>query len=171
MEKNNKLMPITCEKAKHIINACIDAGYPINTYKLEKLLLLVEGYLFATTHQLFFNDNIKITKSSGLRIPTIYKCFIANSVEFAEKCREYICLLDNEKKAIDLVLDMYGYMNPFDLASLENLEQINNAFNDGEMITAQVFVGMISPDTIHKFMNSEGNQPKVRKLRKQQQSK
>ena len=146
-----QLMPLVCEKGKIVVNKSIDRGYKINTLKLEKLLLLINGYMLETNQKQFFETPIQISKD-GLRIPIIYKNFVANGIEFKEKFIEYVSLLDLEEEVVDMVLDCYGHLDSFELEELTPLKQITSSFayTKEEEIPSSIFCGMFEKATEQK---------------------
>ena len=149
---DSKIMSLTCEKGKLVVNRCFDRGYQINTLKLEKLLLLMNVYMMASYQKSFFESPIESSKN-GLRIPIIYKSFKEFGEKFDQKIVEYISLLDLEDIAVENVLDGYGQMDVFELDNLKCLKEMNNILlkTDKKDMPFAILYGMISSNIENEY--------------------
>ena len=124
--------PILCsasEKAKWIINGCLKAGFDINTFKLEKLLIIAYGEYLIKTGKKLFNEKIVVWET-GLNIREVNRDFIKYAMGFYAPFCEYYLKLDAEEKLIDSIIFEYGNMDAFKLNDnirLKELEYLKNS--------------------------------------------
>ena len=118
--------PILCsasEKAKWIINGCLQKGYDINTFKLEKLLILAYGKCLVKTGTKLFNENIVIWEAGAI-IKEVDQDFRRYAMGFYAPLREYCLKLYSEEKLIDDIISTYGEMDGFKLNELGMLKEL-----------------------------------------------
>ena len=126
---------LTSERGKIIVNQCLDLGLEINTQKLQKLMVLMQGKMLSEYDKPFIEEEIKATKC-GVMIPKVDNDFIRYAVGCKKKLIEYICLLEREQKVIDFVLTKYGHMDSFELMGILPLKAINSFCLKCEPFTA-----------------------------------
>lgn len=117
------------EKAKWIINACLKAGYDINTYKLEKLLILAYGECLVKTGRKLFNEKIVIWEA-GPMIREVDQDFRRYAVGFYYPFLGYHLKLYSEEKIIEEIIYKYGNMHGFELndnVKLKELAELKNS--------------------------------------------
>lgn len=102
------------EKGKIVVNRCLDKGYYINTWKLEKLLIIIHGIMLSKYGKPFFTEKIT-AEEHGLMIPQVDSDFIINAIAFKEKVIEYISLLEKEEETLNYVVDTYGKLDAFEI--------------------------------------------------------
>lgn len=113
---------LASEYAKLVINRCIDKGISLSNIKLQKLLIIMQGVMYACYNEPLFKQNIT-GASYGLALKEVNKDFLAD-FEFKEKYFTYIVPLDKEKKVIDEVLNIYGKLDVFELNNLPVMQQL-----------------------------------------------
>ncbi len=118
--------PVLCsasEKAKWIINGCLEMEYDINTFKLEKLLVLAYGEYLVKTGEKLFNENIVIW-DAGPMIREVDRDFMSYAMGFHSPLVEYYPKLDDEVRLVTDILDKYGKMDGFELNSDKRLKAL-----------------------------------------------
>ena len=126
---------LTSERAKIIVNQCLDLGLEINTQKLQKLMVLMQGKMLVDYDKPFIEEEIKATKC-GVMIPQIDHDFMRYAVGCKKKLIEYVCLLEREQKVVDSILSSYGNKDSFELNELLSLKAINSFSLKCEPFTA-----------------------------------
>ncbi len=116
---------LTSERAKIVVNRCLDLGLEINTQKLQKLMVLMQGKMLSDYDKPFIEEEIKATKC-GVMIPKVDNDFMRYAVGCNKKLEEYICLLEREQEVIDSILNSFGNMDTFELNDLLSLKAINS---------------------------------------------
>ena len=95
------------EKAKVIVNKCLEKGYNIDISKLEQLLVLIQGATLARHNRNFFNQSI-IATEDGLMIREVERDFSSYAFCFEEPLEENIILLENEQVIADNIVERFG---------------------------------------------------------------
>lgn len=95
------------EKAKVIVNKCLEKGYNIDISKLEQLLVLIQGATLARHNRNFFNQSI-IATEDGLRIREIERDFSSYAFCFEETLEENMILLEHENVVADSIVERFG---------------------------------------------------------------
>lgn len=95
------------EKAKVIVNKCLEKGYNIDISKLEQLLVLIQGATLARHNRNFFNQSI-IATEDGLRIKEIERDFSSYAFCFEQPLEENIILLEHEDAIVDSIVERFG---------------------------------------------------------------
>ena len=103
----DKILCGASEKGKIVVNRCLDRGYFINTLKLERLLILMQGTMLETYQKPLFLQHI-IVQPHGLIIPDVDRELILYSVEFKERFVEHISLSEQEEKVVNNIIENYG---------------------------------------------------------------
>lgn len=116
---------LTSERAKIIVNSCLDMGFEINTQKLQKLMVLMQGKMLVDYDKPFFEAEIKATKC-GVMIPQVDNDFMRYAAGFDKKLIGYIAFLEREQEVMDSILNSYGHMDSFELQELLSLKAINS---------------------------------------------
>lgn len=112
------------EKGKIVVNKCLDHGIEISTYKLIKLLIMMHGIMLSRYQKPFFSQNVVATQY-GPTIKEIDKELVFYALGFKERMCEYICLLENEEKVMDEVIEKYGTVDAFELNERKEFKLIN----------------------------------------------
>ena len=123
--KDTRYLHIDSEVGKIVVNRCLKLGYKINTQKLEKLLVIIQGKMLAEHNKSILRSEIIATENTGIIIPKIDKDFAMYALAFTEELYEYITLLEAESKVVNSVLSAYGEYSAVELQEKTNLEKIN----------------------------------------------
>jgi len=129
--------PLLCgasEKAKWIINGCLQKGYDINTFKLEKLLVLAYGECLVKTGTKLFSEKIVIWEA-GPMIREVDRDFMRFAISFHSSFYEYYLKLDSEEKLIDSILNKYGNKDGFQLNENVKLKEISKLKNSDGFVS------------------------------------
>lgn len=103
----DRIMCKVCEVGKIVVNKCLEKGYPINTQKLQKLLVLIQGECLVENEKPLFEESVEIWKC-GVAIREVNDGFQRYSVAFDSPLTEYVSLLEQENKIIEHIIDKYG---------------------------------------------------------------
>ena len=98
------------EKAKVIVNKCLEKGYNIDILKLEQLLVLIQGATLAKHNRNFFNQSI-IATEEDLRIKEIERDFSSYAFCFEQALEENMILLEHENFIADSIVERFGIYN------------------------------------------------------------
>lgn len=98
------------EKAKVIVNKCLEKGYNIDISKLEQLLVLIQGATLARHNRNFFNQSI-IATEEGLKIREVERDFASYAFCFEEPLEEKMILLEHENAIVGSIVDRFGIYN------------------------------------------------------------
>lgn len=129
-----RIMCEASEKGVYVINKCLEKGYQISTIKLEQLLILMHGTMLSLYQRPFFRQNV-VARSHALMIDEVDKNFLAFAKEFKERIPECICLLQNEEKVMDHIIEKYGNIDFFELNNRKDLTVLRNLFSkQGESV-------------------------------------
>ena len=101
------------EVGKIVVNKCLARGIPINTSKLEKMLVLMQLECLELSKKPLFTEDI-VFWECGVSIPKVDADFLCNAIGFTEEQTSYIILLEKEEEAVEYVLKRYGHMNFFE---------------------------------------------------------
>ena len=113
------------EIGKIVVNKCLSMGIPINTQKLEKLLVLIQSKCIEESGFPLFSEDIEIWEC-GVAIKEVDEDFKTYGIKFNKCLDEKIVLLYSEIKYIDNVLIEYGNLSSYDLNKLcLNLKNIS----------------------------------------------
>lgn len=155
---NTGLLCLASEKGKIIVNECLDRKYHINTLKLEKLLILAHGIMLAKYQTPLFKEDIVATLHGGLMIPRVDRDFIRYAVEFKDKFVEYICLLDDEEKVLNHVLDSYGNLDAVDINEESPLKVCNKSFISlGDSYSSSIATNAVIENIFSRYYFQENN--------------
>lgn len=119
--ENRKILCGASEKAILVVNKCLDKNIPINTMKLEQLLIIIHGIMLSKYNTPFFKENV-VAFQHALLIREVDADFRINAMNFKEKIEEFICLLDAEEQTVDEVITNYGKNDAFDLMAKKELK-------------------------------------------------
>ena len=114
------------EFGKIIINTCLSKNISINTLKLEKLLIIMQGVMLSKYNQALFHEPVIYNNQAGFVIPRVDKDFVYGAVSFNEPETEYILLLDKQHEVMHEVLKKYGKYNTFELEELYPFKKLRN---------------------------------------------
>ena len=95
------------EKAKVIVNKCLEKGYNIDISQLEQLLVLIQGSTLARYNRTFFNQSI-IATEDGLIIREIERDFSGYALCFERSLEENMILLEHENDIADSIIERFG---------------------------------------------------------------
>jgi len=127
----NKIMCRACEIGKIVVNRCLQREMSINTQKLQKLLVLMQGvYLVHPDNEKkepFFEESIYLN-SNGFIIQEVDMFFKPYAVTFNEPLTEYISLVDTKSKVVDLVLNRYGHCTTLEINNDLRLVNLKNKY-------------------------------------------
>ena len=117
-----------CEKGKIVINKCLDKGYSINTAKLEKLLILMQGTMLEKYNKPLFRQDV-VAVDAGLVVKKLSQQLLLYEEKigegFAEKIGIYIAILQTEEHVMDEIIDKYGMLDFFELNSDKKIRKIS----------------------------------------------
>ena len=105
-----------CEKGKIVINKCLDKGYAINTAKLEKLLILMQGTMLAKYNKPLFRQDV-VAVYVGLVVKELSRQLLV----YEEKIRRMVelCYTEGHKNIVphELMRELFLYykFNEFDV--------------------------------------------------------
>jgi len=122
--KNEKILCDVSEKSKIVVNRCLDLGYEIGVWKLEQLMIIIQGIMLVKYNKPFFEEKI-ISVTSGLVIRQIERDFIVYTLRFNEKLPEYIYLLEDEEEIVDEVIKKYGDKDYYDLKNSNKIKLLS----------------------------------------------
>ena len=100
----DSVMCIACEIGKIVVNKCLSRNIFINNQKLQKLLVLMQIEHMNRVKKILFSQNILVW-ACGVVIEEVDEGFVQYAIKFSEKETEYIILLDEEDKTVEIVLD------------------------------------------------------------------
>lgn len=126
IQKKEIRTPILCsasEKGKWIVNACLNLGFDITTYKLEKLLVLAYGEYLVKTGKKLFNEDIMVSEV-GIVIKEVDQDFIRFAMGFTAPLEEYYPMLNAEEKIINSIIYKYGNKDAFELTANAKLKEL-----------------------------------------------
>lgn len=133
--KDTRILCEASEKGKIIVNRCLDLGYDINTYKLEKLLIMIHGIMLSKYQKPFFRQSVVATKYGSI-IKEVEKELFSYAFGFKDRMCEYICLLENEEKLINEIVQKYGNLDAFELNEFKQLKLLNDlCYKEGTLNT------------------------------------
>lgn len=131
---NRNIMCEASEKGVIVVNKCLEKGIKIDTAKLEQLLILMHGTMLSLYQKPFFVQNV-IAMPHALMVDEVDKNFKMNCMGFKEKIPQYICLLQNEEKVMDYIIENYGNLDFFELNIRKDLSFLRELFcKEGEKI-------------------------------------
>lgn len=115
IEKDKKeIMCRASELAKYTINRCLELEIRIDTPKLQKLLVIMQGEYLMKYNEAFFVEPIEVW-DCGVAIKRVNCDFKSYVFGITEKQECYLALLDREKDIIHSVIDKYGKKDVFEL--------------------------------------------------------
>lgn len=131
-----------CEKGKFVVNRCLKNGNEINTEKLEKLLILMQGEMLKKYNKPFFEQQI-IVKDKNIVIPKLNREFYMYNEGFNERFCEYYHLTRAEQEIMDIVIEKYSNFDVEQLKSKRELIILGNMFVDSTNEFDLIFDEMI----------------------------
>lgn len=137
---NRGILCKASELGKIVINICLQRGIAINTLKLEKLLIIMQGKMLSRYNESLFDEPITYRNNGGFMIPKVDKDFIYGAVSFKEQETEYLPLLDRQSEVMCEVLNGYGEYNVFELEKLYSFKKLRNMIEKPENDDNLVYV-------------------------------
>lgn len=112
-----------CEVGKIVINKCIEMRIPIDTQKLQKMLVLMQVECIKNEKKPLFKEDVVIWRC-GVAIKEVDEEFRDVVGCFDEKQIEYINLLEYEEKSVDNIINQYGDLDATELNELSVNQKI-----------------------------------------------
>ena len=109
-----RFMCKACEIGKVVVNRCLKKGLKIDTAKLQKLLVLMQGFFLARYNDTLFPEDV-IMWPCGVAIKEVDSQFRSFSMGFKEDLPSYIAVLEREDEIIEFVIENYGQKDVFEL--------------------------------------------------------
>jgi len=120
-----------CEKGKFIVNKCLKNGYDINTEKLEKLLIIMQGEMLRLYRKPFFLQPI-IVNDKDVIIPKVEDSFSMYNDGFKERLCEYYHLTKEDQEIMDMVFASYAQMDINDLNEKREINILKSLYIENE---------------------------------------
>ena len=139
------IMCKAAEVGKIVINKCVDAGLFIDAQKLQKLLVLMQVDCIKRSSKPLFKEDIRIW-DCGVAIKEVDEEFRGVGGPFVKKQVEYINLLEQEEKSVNIILEQFGTMDAIELNLLPmNQKVISLAIKTTEFssphVSYQILIG------------------------------
>ncbi len=133
------------EVGKIVINKCLKMGLPIDTQKLQKLLVLMQVECIRTSGKPLFKEDVRIW-DCGVAIKEVDEEFRGVGKAFHSPLEEYINLLENEEKSVNFILNEYGDKDAFELNALPTNQKVMALSNTSNATTVprinyQILIG------------------------------
>lgn len=125
------------EKGKFVVNMCLNNGYDINTKKLEKLLILMQGEMLRRHKKTFF-EQVIIVKDNEAIIPKVERDFKMYNEGFKERLSEYYFLTNNEQEVMNSIIEQYGNMNIADLNERRELKILSQFIDETDELNLNI---------------------------------
>lgn len=150
-EKAGKIMCKAAEVGKIVVNKCLDQSIPINTQKLQKLLVLMQVECIRRAKKPLFKEDIRIW-NCGVAIKEVDDEFSIYAEGFFEKQEEFITLLEAEESSVDYILRKYANSDVFELNQLPDNEKVQNlgvvcGHTETPHVSYQILMGAFANDT------------------------
>lgn len=148
------------EIAKLVINKCVDKQISLTNIKLQKLLIVMQGVMFASYHRPLFKEAM-INASYGLGVKEVHEDFFQD-IKFKDKYMSYVVPLDIEKEVIDKVLRQYGQKDSFELNKLPEMKKLhkvleNYKFNISNTAVKYIFESTFKDNIVVWGINLDNN--------------
>lgn len=111
------------EVGKIVVNKCLKSGIPINTQKLQKLLVLIQVESIKQSDFPLFSEDIR-KWDCGVAIKEVDEDFRASGIKFTDELIEHVELLSSEEEYIDIILEKYGHLSAEELNALDINQKI-----------------------------------------------
>lgn len=111
------------EVGKIVVNKCLERNIPINTQKLEKLLVLMQLECIERSGKLLFPEDIVVWRS-GVAIEEVDRDFMQYALGFDVKQQPFIILLEKEQESVEYILDVHGDKDAFELNELPIIKEL-----------------------------------------------
>lgn len=147
---NNGILCLASEKAKIVVNKCLDKGIDINTFKLEELLIFIHTATLVKLNRPFFNQNV-IATEQGLIIKEIEEDFKPYVIKFKDKFTEYISLLDDEEEIVNDVIERYRNLKTIGIDIKDKFELLNKMYyqnSDSNIVTNEMIQGEFAEEDL-----------------------
>lgn len=127
LPRRKRAMCKACELAKYTINECLDRNLKIDTPKVQKLLVLMQGIHLYRYGKYMFREKVEIWEC-GVAIREVHKAFKQYIFGINERQNCYIMLLDDEEEVLNEVLDTFGTMDVFEISQDPRLKKLVERF-------------------------------------------
>ncbi len=113
------------EVGKIVVNKCLseEPPIPINTQKLQKLLVLMQVDCIRRSSKPLFKEDIRIW-DCGVAIKEVDDAFRDYAEGFDCRQEEFITLLEAEEESVNCILAQYGTMEAFELNQLPDNQRV-----------------------------------------------
>lgn len=125
--EDNRILHLSSEKGKFIVNKCLERKLFINTLKLEKLLILTHGEMLSKYGQEFFKEKV-IAVEHGLILRDVERDFLMYENEFNKQLKPYIHLVGHEEEVVNEIVEEYGSFGTLKLNNLKELQMLKNVY-------------------------------------------
>lgn len=154
MEIKNILIPkigcMSTELGKIVANKCLDKNIPLNTLKLEKLLILMQVEYIRKTEKAFFQETIIVSNQHNTRIKEVEEDFLPYAINMEmissdTRFCEYINLLMKQEEVVETIINKYGNIDAFDLEKTPDIQlmhKISEELNTQNIQPPLIFYGL-----------------------------
>ena len=161
--EDNRILHLSSEKGKFIVNDCLDNKLFINTLKLQKMLIIAHGEMLSRYDKPLFKEKV-MTSEYGLFIPEVEKDFLMYENEFNKKLPIYVSFLEHEEDTMNEIIEEYGSFGPLKLNNVEELQKLKQiCYKSG---TKRVVPNDIIKEVFNEKNNRIGNKSYVKTLNK-----
>ena len=153
MEIKNILIPklgcMSTELGKIVANKCLDKNIPLNTLKLEKLLILMQVEYIRKTNKPLFQETILVS-NNNTRIKEVEEDFLPYVVSMDmidDKTRfgGYILLLTKQEEVVESIINRFGNLDAFELekkSDIQLMHKISEELNTQCIQPPLIFYGL-----------------------------
>lgn len=161
--EDKRILHLSSEKGKFIVNDCLDSKLFINTLKLQKMLIIAHGEMLSRYDKPLFKEKV-MTSEYGLFIPEVEKDFLMYENEFNKRLPIYVSLNELEEEIINEVVEIYGSFGQFKINNVEELQKLKQICYKKN--SRRVVPNDIIKEVFHEKNNRIGSQSFVKKLKK-----
>ena len=161
--EDKRILHLSSEKGKFIVNDCLDSKLFINTLKLQKMLIIAHGEMLSRYDKPLFKEKV-MTSEYGLFIPEVEKDFLMYENEFNQRLPIYVSLNELEEEIINEVVEIYGSFGQFKINNVEELQKLKQICYKKN--SRRVVPNDIIKEVFNEKNNRIGSQSFVKKLKK-----